>query len=828
MVDLKTEVIQKQLEASNPNYNVWVNASAGSGKTKVLVDRILRLLLNGVTPSSVLCITFTKAGAIEMRSRLQLHLEKWVFLTDAELVQALSALNPGVDVTKSLLVRARTLLNVVLETPLKIETIHSFAQTLVFNNMAQTHIALGARLMDELQTQDLLQKAIYTVLTNTKIADYAEINEIYAIFSKHKFHEIIYKIAEEKAFFKFLWSKGEPDFVEKVCGYLDSPREIDTIIATAKRYIALLDLNDLILSDACSDSDKQLLSALAQAKKAESLEKVMNLLLTSSGTLRKQILSKKLLESNPDKTLAFLNLVYKKLAELHEEWKAAHLKKSTILVFKLSKHLLDAYDSLKQNEGLLDYDDLIFNAINLLANPETAQTALYQLEMKLEHILIDEAQDTNLYQWKLIDLILEGFFDQVSNKTLFVVGDHKQSIFSFQGTDPDIFYTMKQYYQSKVSDKEWRDVALNTSFRSFDAILRFVDGVFCDEAHINFYSNHSAFFGDGGRVVQHPLVTANDDVVSEYEPFADLVVNQVKDCINRGYAYDDVLMLIRKRGAHLDYVQDALTAAGMPFSSPNKKPLMDDNLVEFVVLMLVLQAQPSDRSSAIKLLLNPLLNVQTEAIELAFKMAENPEMPWSMFDVKQELQSLFNTISQQSKIEDKVLNILTWADVNLNITANQWENGCLIMEYFKRYSQDSSSVFYSELAAHAESLPLTQQAYQQEKAVKILTVHGAKGLQSKVVMLLDTTQPPISRAIFIKDKNADLFLCAAKSEFQTERYKDLKLDLKDGELKEYYRLLYVALTRAAEELHIFGVSTKSKISENAWYALCEKAGCASI
>lgn len=821
-MSIQQSIIQQQLSASNPNHHVWVNASAGSGKTKVLVDRILRLLLQGATPSSILCITFTKAGAVEMRSRLNQQLEKWIFLTDPQLLKTLESLDPDISLSPSYLKRARGLLNVVLESPVKIETIHSFAQNLVFANLSHTNIPFGAKLMDELQTHELLQSAVNSIIANSNFTQQADLAKVHKVFSQHKFNEIVKKISEEKAFFKYLIANGEAEFVDVLNKQLDMPRSSEAIKLEAEAIIKELTPKELLHNPAASDSDKAWLEQFVSAQLTQNLVTVMQVCLTSAGGLRKRIFSKKLQDAAPEATSNMIEAI-NSLYSVYDEWKRRHLGESTILVFRLASVLLNAYEGRKLSDGCLDYDDLIFTAISLLSDAEHGADILYQLDMNLQHVLVDEAQDTNVYQWKLIDLIVETFFNQVSDKTLFVVGDHKQAIFGFQGTDPEIFHTMKQYYASKTSDKHWQDVSLNTSFRSLSSILRFVDGVFSDETLINLYSKHHAFFGEGGRVVQHALVVAENEESNHYEEFAKSVVDQVNECIQRGYVYSDILMLIRKRGVQLDYVQNALTQQGIPFSSPNKKSLFEDELVQLIALLLVLHVQPYDTAVCVHILLNPLLESKEKAIGFALANAQETQEKPSIYDVLPQLKDVVESLRMCANVEDKLFVILSWARLNLTITPNQIANVWLLKNYLVNNLDQKKHCFYSELLAHLETLPITQQAYQQLDALNILTVHGAKGLQAKVVMLLDTTQTPVFRSAVLKDTSGDWFLCAAKSDVEPHVYTELKAQLKESELKEYYRLLYVALTRAAEELHVFGVYNKNKVPDACWYALCEKA-----
>jgi len=829
MIDTKDTIIANQAAASDPSKNVWVNASAGSGKTKVLIDRILRLLLDGAEPRTILCITFTQAAALEMQQRLQRRLEGWVAISEDALASELNLLDPNLKATPHLISTSRKLFNQILDQPVQIQTIHSFAQKIVMAGSEDRTPFFGARLMDDINTRQLVQSALNEVFETEQGT--RELNHTYALFSQAKFKEITQKILDEQAFFRFLLADGIGTFRQRLVNYLYQPRSKEDVRDEFHQALQAYDFSTLQNNDLSSDSDKVVINQLLNALSSKCLDDLISVLLTEKRTPKKRLLSQKMLKAFPCEA----EQLYSLAQHVHmwdQELKKTALIESTLLVVKVADAFLKTYTSLKNKSGLLDYDDLIFKALELLSNPLNASNLLYKLDHSIYHILVDEAQDTNLYQWKLIDFIIDIFLQNEQHKTIFVVGDHKQAIFGFQGTNPDIFHQIKQYHQSKPSVRSWIDVSMDVSFRSLQSILDFVDSIFENQSLIEPYSKHTAFRGSGGHVVIHPANISNDDTGEEaYEQFTDQIANRIEhllkinshtSCLSSPLNPCDILILIRKRGEHLDRLQEVLMNRCIPFSSPNRKLIDEDALVKFILHAITLITQPYDDMLLTKLLLNPLLGLTETAIKSSLVHAQNGGSLINILKSHPLILTIQRLAVRYTSLYDLYLSINMWAVKHLPVTDHNISNGLVLLNFLQEWVWDQpSSPTYSEYLRYVQVLQLAQINRIEKNAVRILTVHGAKGLQAPVVFLIDTTQLPITRNVWVYEDAENLFLCAPNSSAETLQYQELKLMHKAKELKEYYRLLYVALTRAENELHIFGYS-KPKIPEKSWYTLCSK------
>lgn len=584
MHNIHETIAANQLAASNPQANVWVNASAGSGKTKVLIDRLLRLLLQGANPKAIVCITFTQAAALEMKLRLLHILEAWAVLSNDDLRQRLIQLDPSFDANPKLIEKARLLLNHIFDEPVQIQTIHSFSQTILSSCPVESNVPFASQLMDDVTMKRLIKQATSALFKQHDVS--RDLNRVYTVFSSAKFNDIVTKILDEQAFFRFIVMDGIDVFQHRLTSYLGHPRTEAAVLEEIAFNLANFNVDRLIDVREASDNDKTFIHAATKALKTHRLEPLTDVLLTEKGTPRKRLVSKKVSEAYPSEAGQLVELT-QAVFEWDQEIKRSKTIDTTMIVVKLASAFLKDYSELKLNKGYLDYDDLIFKTLEVLSDPAVAQNILYKLDRKIDHILIDEAQDTNLYQWKLIDCIVDGFFQHEDHKSIFVVGDHKQAIFGFQGTDPDIFHHIKTHYLNKPSLRHWSDVSLDVSFRSLQRVLDFVDGIFEHTSLIEAYSAHTAFQGAGGKIKLHPLCTANegspehhcgednnDDV---YEVFAGQVAAEVKLLIGTEIIYKgkphiirprDILILIRKRGEHLDHLQNALKIQDIPFFSP--------------------------------------------------------------------------------------------------------------------------------------------------------------------------------------------------------------------------------------------------------------------
>ncbi|HIC80002.1 MAG TPA: double-strand break repair helicase AddA, partial [Kiloniellaceae bacterium] len=498
-----------QRQAADPAASVWVSASAGSGKTKVLVDRVLALLLSGNDPGKILCLTFTKAAAAEMANRLSERLAGWVTAEDAALRTSVEGLLQG-KAEDTVLRRARALFARVLDTPggIKILTIHAFCQSLLGRFPLEASVAPHAQVLDEHEAAELLESARLEVLSQAlegqgRLSD--EIGLLTAHLQEERFTEVVQKLIHERARFAALCeARGGVDRLALDVFALLGVGPDDTVQA--------------VEAEACEDGafDRAglRLAAEAWAKGSEKTEQPKSarlaawlgsdafaragafaahcdLFLTKDRKPLARLLTKAPAAAFPGALEALENEAAR-LQTVLERRNAVTVARATRALLILGDAVIAAYQRHKQARVLLDYDDLIHFSVRLLERQGGVSWVLFKLDGGLDHILVDEAQDTSPDQWRIVELLTGDFFSgagahedaareaDAQARTVFAVGDPKQSIYSFQRADPAAFQAMRQEFRSRAeaARRTWRPVALEVSFRSTEAVLRTVDAVF--------------------------------------------------------------------------------------------------------------------------------------------------------------------------------------------------------------------------------------------------------------------------------------------------------------------------------------------------------------
>ncbi|MFO1145162.1 MAG: UvrD-helicase domain-containing protein [Rhodospirillales bacterium] len=499
---------EPQRGASDPGASVWVAASAGTGKTKVLSDRVLLLMLSGTEPRRILCLTYTRAAAAEMANRIAQRLGEWATADDDALKKALLKLL-GAEATDRQLHRARTLFAMVLDAPggLGIQTIHAFCQSLLGRFPLEAEIAPHAQPMDEREATDLRQRALQDILGEAGRSG-GPLAEALAGIVRHlrefRFGEIMAEIGKKPGRFEaMIAAHGSlPAAIDAVPALLSlAPGETAESIIAAGCGDDACDIPALRRAAAalvCGSSDGECgraarmhtwLEGDAQAR-SETFDEWAGIFLTDLAKQprvkeAKSLVTKATEERFPG-TLAAMSAEAERLACLLPRRNAAITCEATTALMVVGAALLHRYRSLKQNRALLDYEDLIDGARRLLQSTE-GDWVLYKLDGGLDHLLIDEAQDTAPAQWQILQALTAEFLAGESARrlprTIFAVGDVKQSIFSFQGAEPRAFLQSRTHYGERVlaAGGDWRPLAMQTSFRSTRAVLAAVDATFASK-----------------------------------------------------------------------------------------------------------------------------------------------------------------------------------------------------------------------------------------------------------------------------------------------------------------------------------------------------------
>src|SRR3954453_22430194 len=622
------EVRARQARASDPTASAFVSANAGSGKTHVLVQRVIRLLLAGVPPEKILCITFTKAAAANMAERVFTTLGHWVTLDDTALDAAIRAV--GIPHPTAKLRRdARKLFACALETPggLKVQTIHALCTRLLQQFPFEANVPARFAVIDERDQTDMMERANLKVLLEAardpdSVTGRALLTAM-ASAADVTFKEVVREACLSRDHF-MAWT-DEAGSAELAAAQMaaalgvdasDRIEDVETEIVDGP-FLPRARWDDIAFAlEDGSKSDNDQASRLREAKVfsgAAQVDTYLGVFFPDEKLPRKAVLTKKFCDHNPSVARLFENEA-QRLGELIEKRRAVTVRDRTAARLHIATAAAANYRREKQERGLLDYDDLIDKTLAML-NRVSSGWVHYKLDRGVDHVLIDEAQDTSPRQWDIVAHIISEFTAgegarEGLNRTVFAVGDEKQSIFSFQGAQPREFDARRYDLRRKFEDAglKFDPVSFTYSFRSGPAILQSVDHAFRDEAI--YRSIHSA---DIGYPIHHALPDAGPSQIDLWEcaeaddkqdiegwraPFDGVSVTSAevklakriqaeirqmvtegtmtgRDGDRRPLSHGDVLVLVRRRGNLFDAVIQALKHTGIPVTGADRLKLTE-------------------------------------------------------------------------------------------------------------------------------------------------------------------------------------------------------------------------------------------------------------
>lgn len=842
---------KSQRLAAHPHHSAWVAASAGSGKTKVLTDRVLNLLLEGCPPERILCLTFTKAAAAEMANRVRMRLGEWAILPESELQKSLENLQESTPSLEKI-ERARTLFSLTLDTPggLKIQTIHSFCQSLLKRFPFEAGLTPFFEVAGDTDQQRLIKKASQKVLENPILQ--ASLHELILRFSESTLDELNSFILQSRTSFESC-----------------TPQEIDETLQTANvtkegllksllRNIPEEDFRKgLPLLEQGSSTDQERGKGLAhflslsEDEKIQNYESYLTLFLTQQGEKRARLLTQKIAIASP----SFKDLLEGEALRL-ENWMERRNALEISIVSKAfldySLAFLEAYESLKKDQSLLDYDDLILKTVSLLKDPG-CHWVLYKLDGGLDHILVDEAQDTNPAQWQVIRAIAEEFYANAAtdprNRTLFIVGDGKQSIYSFQGADPAVFAQMQHDLRTfaQTSGKTWEDIDLTVSFRSTPEVLSTVDAVFSSSPLSSMPLQHLPFRKEApGHVEIWPLLKDEDE--APLEPWQPALIQCQKDSPQKRLAVliaktiqgwltgfgplskpvnpGDILILVRRRTAFVDTLIRALKDHDIPVAGIDRLWLLEGIAVQDLLKIAEFLLLPEDDLSLATVLKGPLFGLsEKDLFTLAYDRDNLPL--WQRLQRHKEFEAITSLLNDLLSRVDFLTPFALFSTIlgplggrkkwhgrlgpEVLDSLDEFLNLCLLFQDKKTPSLQGFLHWVSQ-----EVIELKRDL-DQSNQVRVMTVHGSKGLQAPIVLLPDTTQPPHDVPPFEFHEQALLWLPPIAKDIPLTKM--LKQSLREKQHAEYRRLLYVALTRAEDALYICGWEAGH---QETWYDLVQK------
>ncbi|EME68349.1 ATP-dependent exoDNAse beta subunit [Paramagnetospirillum caucaseum] len=889
---LSQDADRRQRRAADAGASVWVAASAGTGKTKVLTDRVLTLLLAGTPPHKILCLTFTKAAAAEMSNRIAGRLGKWATARDEDLAGDLERLL-GRPPTEGEMTGARRLFAGLLDAPggMHMETIHAFCQSLLRRFPLEAGVAPHFQVMDDRDSGELLDSAKLEVLAQAREGKGAlgrALSLVTARVHETAFPELMGELTAERGRLERLFDRhGGVDgalAALRVRLGLDDGDTPDSLLAWAAIEAhfdgeALRAAVTALLSG--SESDRKRGEAMARwlagpAERQEGFAVWCAQFLTAEGGIRKTLATKAVRDGFPGVEAALLAEA-ERLFRLTGRLKAARIAEATGALLTLGGALLDGYRRAKARRALMDYDDLILGARDLLARPGVAPWVLFKLDGGIDHVLIDEAQDTNPDQWAVVEKLTEEFFAgrgaRESLRTVFAVGDAKQSIYSFQRADPREFERMRATFAAHVpaAGGVWDEVALNLSFRSAAAVLDAVNAVFApgrpgrdgvagdeDITHLPHRT------GQAGRVEVWPAVEPRPaDEAPAWKPpverirgdsprtrLARLVAGRIRAMIDgerlesrgRPVRAGDVLVLVRRRGGFVEDLVRELKAGKVEVAGADRMVLTEQMAVMDLMALGNFLLLPEDDLTLATVLKGPLVGLSEDQL---FTLAHHRAKDMGLWEALRQgvadgggvFEAAFRQLSDLLAQADRISPHALYARVlgplggrrrllaRLGLEAEDAIDEFMALTLaFERAHPPSLQGFLHWLEAGALEIKRDLEQAGRD-AVRIMTVHGSKGLQAPVVFLPDTMQVPVRspRLLWLGDGADELPAWPPRAEDMDDVCRRGAEARKLAREREYRRLLYVAMTRAEDRLIVCGWRGLKAAPETCWHALVHGA-----
>lgn len=872
---------KEQLLASDPAISAWVSASAGTGKTKVLTDRVLRLLLTGERPGAILCITFTKAAAAEMLERIEQELGLWAVADDAELKERLKKLS-GIDAADEVFQRARRLFACVMDSPVKlrVQTIHSFCQSVIARFPIEAGVSPHIKVLDEYDANEMLEEARARLFRESgrDSKTSAVLRSLARTIAESTLQDVLAQIVSARRKFLPLLSLqgGAERFNILLHEALGMPVGMNDAKLLAKYFtyreeeLAALRQAVALLSTIGGATNLGLATALATwLEKRADAEGYAQGFFTQEGKLRARLFTKEVGEKHPQVADAIMQEARRAEGFL-DDFKTLRVIESTQHMMLLARIVLGHYAEEKVRHGVMDFDDLILHTVNLFKRSGAAAWVLYKLDSGLNHLLVDEAQDTSAEQWQIVEALVEEFFAgenaHKKRRTLFVVGDEKQSIYSFQGADPHLFDRMRLALSKKARDAEkpFEHIRLDTSFRSTEAVLKSVDTVFASDAarkglvFSESVISHKAFREKvTGRVELWPLLDVPkkekatiwdnleqpDYTPSAEQQLAEAIATEIAGWLKekriiagRGRTVEpgDIMILVRRRGRFAEAMIRSLKRKGVAVAGADRLLITDHIAVMDCMALATFLLQPEDDLTLASLLKSPFAGLTDDDL---FRLCHGREKQSLWQRLKQDKASteVVAFLSEMLRLTDYFTPYELFSHALVTLGKRK-----AIYARLGAEADDPLNEFLSLALHYEQSHPPSLQGFlhwiksneteikrDMDKArneVRILTIHASKGLQAPVIFMPDTTglpQHPDNLQWMQTMSGHTLPLWTMLSKRGNKHLQELKEHDRDESLDEYRRLLYVAMTRAQDELYICGWKGEKALGSGNWYELIE-------
>jgi ATP-dependent helicase/nuclease subunit A len=878
--DIPAVLRKLQADVSDPDVSAWVAANAGSGKTHVLAQRVINLLLKGVEPEKILCITFTKVAAANMAKRVFDTLGAWTKLDDEALDKAITG--SGVETGAPVRKLARRLFAKALETPagLKVQTIHAFCTQLLYQFPFEANVAARFAVLDDVERTQLIEAITLAVLLNGAEEPLSPLGRALAVAmtagADQTFREVMRSaIAQGGTVIDFIAKAGGKD---AALAALSAALGVDsaTTLAQVEREIVdgpILPSSEwpavAAICQTSSANDQRQGARLALAARLNGraqVETYLKVFLDSKSQPRSTLFTKIFVGQQPLLAQRLLDEQNRVLA-LRELRNAVLCRDRSAALITVAAETLERYAKEKQRRGLVDYDDLIERALDLLRNTDAAWVH-YKLDLGIDHLLIDEAQDTSAKQWEIVQRLVAEFTAgagaRPGTRTIFAVGDEKQSIFSFQNAAPQKFAEMRRFFQKRHEDSglkfEYRQ--LEHSFRSCESILGAVDIVFKDiAASVTSDSKggippHIALPDAPPGVVEIWDTTKPEkrdpiegwdapfDTVSEISPRVKLarrIARTVQRLIDerapvglerRPARYGDVLVLVSQRGSLFEAIIRALKNEGVEVAGADRLVLTEHIAVMDLMALADALLLPHDDLALACVLRSPLFglgdqdlfDIASERGHKSLRSALGAHSGKQFTEASARLEALSSMARRTTPFAffAYVLGagggrrrFLARLGLEANDALDEFLN--LALDY-ERHEAPSLQGFVAWLREARAEIKRDMEIARDE--VRVMTVHGAKGLEAPIVILADTITPPAGPRPprLLKLADGPLIWVGRKADDVAPVQAARQLTLQDTE-NEYRRLLYVAMTRAADRLIVCGAEGVRGRPPGCWYDL---------
>src|SRR5262252_4782628 len=870
-----------QAAAADPAASAWVSANAGTGKTHVLTMRVLRLLLGGTSPERFLALTYTKAAAAEMSKRVFARLADWVMSDEPSLTRTLAQLLDRAP-TPADMQRARQLFAVAIETPggLKVQTIHAFCERLLQRFPIEAGVPPGFAILDEQERRALLNRATDEMLAAAAVQKsgplWRALQTAIAYAVNGGFDNVLQQaLATLGAAPRLV---GEPALAAAQDGLRATfgvRRDIaaDKILAQLSETLAddlLPQLVSALRAGNKSDAKGALClnAALVASSAGRRAEALADFFLTQSNGPRERLVTRKISDERPQ-IADLLQRAQTKFVALYGEHRSLMVVEATMALLRLGADVLERYGAAKARSAALDFEDLVGKAAALLASSQAVEWVLYKLDGGLDHLLVDEAQDTSPLQWDVIRALAEEFFSgsgaREGVRTLFAVGDEKQSIYSFQGAAPTMFAETGALFarRAELAGLALRRVPLTLSFRATEPLLAAVDLVFADRARTPGVTGSPAPLqhiahraGHAGLVEIWP--TEKPDPAKPTEPWSPLeeaissspvarlaariahTINrwlksgELLPSQNRPIRAGDILILVRKRTPFAPAMISALKAHGIPVAGADRLVLTEQIAVADLIALGDFLCLTEDDLALANVLKSPLFGLDDDALtalaakrqgflwqELVARAGTQPRFraPAQMLERWQARAHRLPPFEFYSALLDgdgMRARMLERLGAEAADAIDELLNLALA---YDRVAAPSLQGFLSWLRQGARVIKRDMEQGLDE--VRVMTVHGAKGLEAPIVFLPDTCSTRSGRppASLLKCDGPVPFIWPVKGSGDLAPVAGARAALDRAETEERNRLLYVALTRARDRLYVCGFEGSTQPAPDCWYHL---------